>query len=116
MGETLWQVEQRRVTEFSPGERGQVHLVRAAEDAHRAVPAVHRRQRCGVRDPGRAVDLDGAVDDRADRAGYGDLGGRDQVTRLLVAGRVDDVGRSVTEGPGLLELDPRLGDALAHRG
>ena len=91
-----------------------MYLVRAVEDSHGAVPAVHAGQREVIADACTTVHLDGTVDHRAGhlRGDRLDLG--HQRERRPVAVLVDGPRRLLAQQPGLIDFVARQRDLLLH--
>ena len=96
------------------GDPADVHRVRAVDDAQRAGVRVEAGQRGVVADAGAAVQLDRPVDDVQRHPRGGDLDRGDLGAGTLGAELVDQVGGLEHQQAGLVDLDPRLGDGLAH--
>ncbi len=102
------------LAQFGLGDGTQVHLIWSVEDSHRAVPAIHCRQRRVVADAGAAVYLDGPVDDIQGDAGYRDLGRGNVLRRCAIAMPIDGLRRELTEQTGLIDRYPGFGNLLLN--
>ena len=103
------------LSEFELRDRLAVHFVRAVGEPERARVRPGRGEEEVVADAGRAVRLDGAVDDAQRHVRRDDLDHRDLGARGLVADGVHHVRRLQRQQPRLLDLHARLGDVGADR-
>src|SRR5881409_2108223 len=89
-----------------------VHLVRPVGEAERARVRPHGRERELLAHAAAPVELHGALDHPERRVGHGDFDLGDRLAGRLVADRVHHVRGVEHEQARLIDLDPRLGDAL----
>src|SRR3984957_20070260 len=111
--------DRRSESAFLPADLGardgpHVHLVGSVENTHGAVPGVEPGQRRVVADPGRAMDLDGTVDDIAGHLRRHRLDLRDQQMGGPVAVLVDCPRRLLAQQPGLIDPIAGLSNCLLH--